>query len=280
MVDQDPKKWMVQESYFGRSWSHIFYRWKCDRIMLGKTTRRFLLSRPNKLRRVIDVGCGSAGSLFEVFDLCSDIKGVQWYGLDLNIREVLFGAHRSRSRIEKGRNGVMNFLAGDLCHLPLPNESMDLLLCSEVLEHLSDPYHAITEFARVLKTGGCAFFTTPNPYNLIEQLGFMIDKITHGSLKRTYWRGCDEISAPSLSAEVGYEHISVHPYRVWRSWLEKAGLKVIHKVRGPMVFGGPFFDRHHFFTASMIAVDPLLDRLPFRFLLSVNLGIMCRKNVQ
>ncbi|NOR21796.1 MAG: methyltransferase domain-containing protein [Candidatus Aminicenantes bacterium] len=278
MSDKDRKKWLMKESYFGRSWSHIFYRWKCSRIMLGQTTRRVLLNIPHKSRRVIDLGCGSGGNLFEVFDVCSDIKGVQWFGLDLNIREVIFGTRRSRFRVDEWKKRAVNFLAGDLLHLPLDDDSMDMLLCSEVLEHLPEPYLAIGEIVRVLKPGAYAFFTTPNPNNLIERLGFAIDKMTHGALKRTFWKGQDEISAPPLRAEVGFGHVSVYPYRVWRAWLEKAGMKVIRKVRGPMVFGSPFFDQHHFITGLIIALDPLLDRLPCRFLLSINLGILCRKH--
>ena len=40
---------------------------------------------------------------------------------------------------------------------------------------------------------------------------------------------------------------------------------------------GPFFDRHIFISGLTIALDPLLDRLPGRFLLSNNLGILCCK---
>jgi len=280
MPDKDRKKWLMKESYFGRSWSHTFYKWKCSQIMLSKTTRKVLLNIPHKSRRVIDLGCGSAGGLFEVSDICSDIKGVQWYGLDLNILEVLLGARRSRFRADEWNKRAVNFLAGDLLHLPLADSSMDVLLCSEVLEHLAEPYHAISEIVRILKPGAYAFFTTPNPNNFVERLGFVIDKMTSGALKRAFWKGHNGISAPPLSAEVGFGHVSVYPYRVWRAWLEKAGMEVIRKVRGPMIFGGPFFDRHHFITGLIIALDPLLDRLPFRFLLSINQGILCRKLAQ
>ena len=55
-----------------------------------------------------------------------------------------------------------------------------------------------------------------------------------------FWAGCGEISAPSLKADVGLWHVSVHPYKTWLRWLEAAGMSVIRKVRGPMIFGGPF----------------------------------------
>ena len=85
------------------------------------------------------------------------------------------------------------------------------------------------------------------------------------------------MAGPPLSVEVGFGHVSVHPFGVWRKWIEETGFKMVRKVRGPAVFGGPFFDRHPFLTGTMVALDPLLDRLPFRFLLSENLGFLCQK---
>ncbi len=85
------------------------------------------------------------------------------------------------------------------------------------------------------------------------------------------------MAGPPLSVEVGFGHVSVHPFGVWRKWIEETGFKLVRKVRGPAVFGGPFFDRHPFLTGTLVALDPLLDRLPFRFLLSENLGFLCQK---
>jgi hypothetical protein len=96
-------------------------------------------------------------------------------------------------------------------------------------------------------------------------------------LKKIFWAGCDEISAPSLKADVGLGHVSVHPNKTWLKWLEAAGMLVIPKVRGPMIFGGAFFDRHPFFSGCNIALDPILDRMPFKFFFSNNRGFFCRK---
>jgi SAM-dependent methyltransferase len=159
----------------------------------------------------------------------------------------------------------------------MADSSLDLLLCWEVVEHLLEPPIALAEMARILKPGGYALITTPNPNNLVERLGYAIDRLTRGYLKQLFWAGHDEISAPEMDAEAGLGHVSVYPFKTWRNWLKKAGLEVIQKVRGPMIFGGPFFDRHFFISGLTIALDPLLDRLPGRFLLSNNLGILCCK---
>lgn len=43
----------------------------------------------------------------------------------------------------------------------IPDNSYDALLCTEVLEHVVDPFSAIRELRRIVKTGGHILFTTP-----------------------------------------------------------------------------------------------------------------------
>jgi SAM-dependent methyltransferase len=52
---------------------------------------------------------------------------------------------------------------GDLDEaLPFPDGDFDYVACIDGIEHLENPYHAIREFARVLRPGGELFLTTPN----------------------------------------------------------------------------------------------------------------------
>jgi ubiquinone/menaquinone biosynthesis C-methylase UbiE len=279
MTASERKQWLGQESYFRYSWTHAFFNWKRRRIMTGKKVRTALLNIPSKKRRVVELGCGSGDGLFDVYDACSDIEGIQWFGLDLNYSQISAGKRRGFCRVTERNMQPINFLTADLFRLPLADASLDMLLCCEVVEHLPDPQIALAEMARVLKPGGYAFITTPNPDNLVERVGYAIDKLTQGYLKRLFWAGNDEISAPPLKAEAGLGHVSVYPYKLWRNWLESAGLPAVRKIRGSMLFGGPFFDRHPFFAGCAIALDPLLDLLPGRYLLSNNMGILCRKPI-
>ena len=43
----------------------------------------------------------------------------------------------------------------------IPDESYDALMCTEVLEHVVDPFSAIRELRRIVKVGGYILFTTP-----------------------------------------------------------------------------------------------------------------------
>jgi SAM-dependent methyltransferase len=271
--------WLAEEKYFARSWTHVFYRWKRHRIMMGKITRQTLAGIALPEPRIVELGCAAGESLFETFDVCTDINGVLWYGMDLNVQAICAGVQRSRFRESERNSSPVFFVAGNAYSLPFGDEMFDMVHCAEVLEHMSTPQDVISEIARILKPGGYALITTPNPNNIVERLGYTIDRLSRGGLKRNFWSGNDEISAPPLKAEAGLGHVSVYPYKLWRNWLESAGLPAVRKIRGSMLFGGPFFDRHPFFAGCAIALDPLLDLLPGRYLLSNNMGILCRKPI-
>lgn len=49
----------------------------------------------------------------------------------------------------------------DITEIPLPDGSLDAILCTEVLEHVTDPISTVQEFARLLKPGGQLILTAP-----------------------------------------------------------------------------------------------------------------------
>lgn len=63
------------------------------------------------------------------------------------------------------RAKIFNYLKGirsqDITALTFPDNSFDLVLHSEVLEHVSDPALALSQCLRVLKPGGICLFTIP-----------------------------------------------------------------------------------------------------------------------
>lgn len=50
----------------------------------------------------------------------------------------------------------------DACHLGIPDNSFDLVVSSECIEHTPDPRRALGEMARVVKNGGVVIVTSPN----------------------------------------------------------------------------------------------------------------------
>jgi len=62
----------------------------------------------------------------------------------------------------RGANGYdkIDYLS-DATNIPVNDGSFDVILCTEVLEHLPDPIKVIHEFSRILKSGGKLLLTAP-----------------------------------------------------------------------------------------------------------------------
>jgi SAM-dependent methyltransferase len=57
--------------------------------------------------------------------------------------------------------------------LPYPSSSFDFIVAVEVIEHLHNPWHVISEFKRVLKKHGKLIITTPNILSVLSRLRFL-----------------------------------------------------------------------------------------------------------
>ena len=88
------------------------------------------------------------------------IKEMPEDGLGLNIGAGLtYIDPRIKSLdIEKGEN--IDFV-GKAESIPLSDESLDLVICQEVLEHIQEPWKAMKEITRVLKPEGRLYLQVP-----------------------------------------------------------------------------------------------------------------------
>ena len=59
-------------------------------------------------------------------------------------------------------------LVDDITRSRLPEDGFDLILCTEVVEHIADSARAIAEMHRLLKPGGVLILSTPLRYSPLE----------------------------------------------------------------------------------------------------------------
>jgi SAM-dependent methyltransferase len=60
----------------------------------------------------------------------------------------------------KGRYTRLDYTS-DILDIPVPDHSFDVILCTEVLEHIPNPVGALSEFARILREDGLLLLTAP-----------------------------------------------------------------------------------------------------------------------
>ncbi|MEW6380719.1 MAG: methyltransferase domain-containing protein [bacterium] len=56
--------------------------------------------------------------------------------------------------------GEMDYIC-DIIDIPVSDESFDIILCTEVLEHVPEPIKVIEEFSRILRQGGRLLLSAP-----------------------------------------------------------------------------------------------------------------------
>ena len=74
--------------------------------------------------------------------------------------------------LESGYRGNSADFCGDATLLPVADASIDTILCTEVLEHLANPEKAVSEFARVLRSGGTLITTAPFAFPVHDESDF------------------------------------------------------------------------------------------------------------
>ena len=109
--------------------------------------------------RVLDAGCGNGRHLHEAFKK----PGVSVVGLDLKSEDVTHARNMMRLMEKEGESGdgAWGIFTGDITRLPFSDHAFDVVICSEVLEHIPDEAQAIREIIRVLKPGEILAVSVP-----------------------------------------------------------------------------------------------------------------------
>jgi len=108
-------------------------------------------------RRVLDLGCRD-GALTQTY-----LDGNEIVGVDAD-REAL---------AEASRLGIETHWADLDQPLDVADESFDVVVAGELLEHLRDPHALVAEIRRVLRPGGTFVASVPNAYRLKRRLLFL-----------------------------------------------------------------------------------------------------------
>jgi uncharacterized protein (TIRG00374 family) len=112
------------------------------------TLKNMLDARDNEV--ILDIGCGS-GVQLRALDIAHPRLLI---GMDLNRNALLFAKRKGIAGSE--------FIIADAQYLPFREQSVNKIICAEIIEHLHEPEKMIRESQRVLSTGGRIAISTPN----------------------------------------------------------------------------------------------------------------------
>lgn len=206
---------------------------KMDRDELGKRLRLIFgdLLTPEEVRgkKTLDAGAGTGHFSRVLADWGADLTS-------MDLGSALLKQVRSKC----ASRGV----CASLLDLPFSSGSFDLVLCTEVIEHTTDPKRAVGELCRVVAPGGSLVLTVPN----------------------RIWKPA-VVVANALKIRPYLGHENWVRYRELASWLGGAGLAV-ERQEGFNLLPHTFFCKPAFDG---------LDRVSFLHPYMINIAIRGRK---
>lgn len=160
-----------------------------------KQVIRFL---PKNAVRVLDVGCSSAVLTAEIAKSLpkSKVTGVDSY------KKVIDFA--------KAKYPHLQLLVADAHKLPFADKSFDLVICTETLEHVTDPKKVLLEIKRVLSKNGRAIISMDSGSFLFRTIWYFWTKT-----KGRVWENA---------------HLHEFNAQVLENLIKEAGFKITKKV--------------------------------------------------
>ena len=163
--------------------------------------------------RVLDIGCGSGRHSAAACRL----PGARVVGVDVAWGDLSAARERLRlhDRLSAHGGGRWDLCAGNALRLPFADACFDLVVCSEVLEHVEADGRALAEISRVLRPGGDLAVSVPR-----------------SGPERLCWR----LSADYAGAEGGHVRIYRKPAlfaRLRRAGLQPRACHYAHSLHTP-----------------------------------------------
>ncbi len=149
--------------------SPLFLRGSIYRHKVRMDAARILkVIRSRKKRSVLDVGCGDCARLMSIRH-SSIGPGMELAGLDLQFSEEVAGAAKAAD---------IDLIEGNVESVPLGEKRYDLVLMSQLIEHLYAPRRTLQTVFNLLNPGGILVIETPQ-WKCLDFLLF----------KKRYWGG-------------------------------------------------------------------------------------------
>ena len=136
--------------------------------------------------KVLDVGCGNGYLLLPLKD-----KGCEVYGVEINYKSV-------NVCNELG----LKVFCGTLEDANFPDEFFDIVILSQVLEHLSSPKVSLRKTFRILKPSGKVFIYCPNANSYLSRL---FSKYWHGWHLPFHFYVFTKDTIEKLAVETGFK---------------------------------------------------------------------------
>lgn len=244
------------------SYSRVYYWWRKTRIITSWLN--LIIKEQGNDVHIYDIGCGDAMRLAHILTHLKIHDTINYNGFDLNQKQLQI----AQIRFEICNISHFIFEKANIAEgIPRDDNSTDIIISSEVLEHLPNPQQLLKETFRLLKHGGTAIFTTPNKRTLLDKTSKFF---------RRKQQIIDEENNRKEDEE-GFGHISIKPLRQWLTLANREGFITVDGKYGSFLFGTTKLNNHPVVFAVSIFAEKLLGFLPKQLQTGEDALFMIRK---
>jgi len=238
------------------SYSTQYFWWKKYATLEKILAKLLQKAESEKPIRIMDIGCQIGHDIFKLSERFQSYN-IQWFGCDINpdflkicnLRKAIHTNHQFRFFISKIECFSCKF------------QQFDIVICSEVLEHIENLGAALVNIAGIMNRTAYFIMSTPNSNNYaLKVCGFVSKKIIKGINREFRNETAREFAYKSeIGANTEIEHINLQTMYSLKKKLTASGFKIQGIRRGAMFYGSKFIDKYPTLFAIIIILDRLFD---------------------
>lgn len=269
MQDSKVGKQNVLQGYAGLfrddvliSYSLAYYFYKMKVTIDGMVAQEIKSKGKGVALKIMDMGCNRG---YDVFRMSKKFAGssLSFTGLDISPVDIEYA--KDVAAQQKLDNCI--FVVGNAEATEFKENSFDIIVCSELLEHVPQPEKVMKEIYRIVKKGGIAIISTPNADNRLGKLRKFAPRKLKQSWNQPVPAKKDEERYRQVAKNgfVNLPHISEKGIKEWIKISEGVGFKIEDIKRGSLMWGHDFFDTHPGLTGFLLFFDSILDKITYDF---------------
>jgi len=196
--------------------------------LITSTIQNFQKETMRSNLRILDVGCGNGNISIPLASLGFEVTGV-----DVDSKSI--NKARMKNKFYNAQFVTQNIYQFNT------NNKFDIVICSEIIEHLSNPLLFLYNIRKFLKRNGLLICTIPNGYCVEEIIRHFLDSTILGKKIMPTLRSLILKRGQIQTSNLAVFHLSYFTKKKFENILKNSGFRVIKFMNISFIFKQAFY---------------------------------------